>query len=435
MIPTGSLHRAVESARAAGATRADVFHRCSRTRFLIKEPGGRLLQGTRAEEGMAVRAWADGGDAETYGFAAGTPGSDAEAEELGRCAAAAVPSGRRAQRVPGNRPPGGDGESHPGAGGVPPPVFDPGVLRVTPAELCRLLDRFEEACGAVRRPGLLWALGVDLSLAVVESRLLRSSGEVLSRRASLVSVQARFPSAFGLGRLEIVTRRLSDLDPSLFSRMLAPYPVRADRLARAEVRPVGDGDATLTLAPSLAAVLVVAVARQAAARGRPLCWESPAKLVDDPLLDWGPGSVPWDADGLPLAPRLLAGPAESMPSAAGESAATPLLPVIRPSVRERPVVAPTNLILSGVPSGAVPEAERRIHLLEAVTGSGDPLIARGVFRGPEGDERPVLARLRGPLEGLFRRELRGSSLRAFFAAGAFASAPELTLPGVEIEID
>ena len=103
-------------------------------------------------------------------------------------------------------------------------------------------------------------------------------------------------------------------------------------------------------------------------------------------------------------------------------------------MRDRPVAAATNLVLSNVPAGDWPESGRRIDLLEAVGCSDGTLLARGVARGPNGDEQAVLARVRGPLERLFSDKLRAGSLRAFFAAGAFASAPELTLPGVKMEI-
>lgn len=431
MITTDVLRAAAAAARANGASGVDVFHRRSRTRFLGREPNGGWIQGTRVEEGMGVRAWTAGQDRSHCGFAGGTGESASAAVALGHQAAGAatggLPSGPsgEAPLVPGDDEP---MERPPVAS---PSVFDPAVLRLTPAELRRFLERCQAACGALRRPGLLWALGIEVNCAVIESRLVRCDGELLSRRSSLVSVQARFPTAFGLGRLEMVTRRLVDLEPSLLSRMLASYPAPAARLARAEVRLSSAGDTTLTLAPPLAATLIVALARRAAHRGRPFAWDSTATLDDNPLLDWGPGSIPWDADGRPITAQRLGGRVDASDQVQGRQV---VLPVLRTAVRQRPVAAATNVVLSGVPPGAGPGSRRRLHLLEAVGSSGGTILARGVARGPAGDEQAVLACLRGPLESLFSDRLRAGSWRAFFPVGMFASAPELMLPGVAMEM-
>ncbi|MFQ5720448.1 MAG: hypothetical protein ACE5IK_12950 [Acidobacteriota bacterium] len=436
MISTAALRSAVDAARTAGAAAADAYHRLSRTRFVVKEPDGRLTHGTRLQEGLAVRAWPDAGAEGACGFAAGSGESETVAVALGERAAAAA---RGLSPVDAPQP-GSTGEAVAGTVPSPPTVadFDAAVLRATPAEMTRLLGRFEAACGAVRRPGLLWALGVELHLAVIESRLVRADGELLTRRASLASAQVRFPSAFGLGRLEIVTRRLAALDSTLLARMLAPYPVAASVLPRVWVDPAGTTGSplTLALAPPATAAVAVVVARQAARRGAPLHWAAPATLTDEPLIDWGPGSVPWDAAGRPVASVRLAGPAGESPATGGAGApAGPgrlRLPMMRTSVRERPVGVPTNLVLADLPADGGGTGGRRLHLLEMIAARDEGWLARGVLQEENGDRSAVLVRLAGQVGDLFRGDLRAGSLRACFAAGAFVSAPELVLPAAAI---
>jgi hypothetical protein len=446
------LEKALEAASQAGAGRVEGFHRRSQTRLLSLGPERRPTEGTRTEEGVAIRAWPGEPEETAAGFAAATAGENAAA--LGRRAVDAARRGpgptdswreslyevtrhlpgpsRSASSPPENEPEQTETTSDPGdspAGReehADVSVFDPEVLRVNRPELKRRLEPFLAKAGVARRTGLPPTSRALLRLAVVESTLIRPDGETVSTRATLASASLRFPTAFGLTRVELVSRRLAGLDPAGLVPLLAAYPAPSDRLDRLEIAPAENGDIDLMLAAPLAAAIMERVARSAASRGTAAVWESPAVLSDEPLLPWGPGSSPRDGEGHPQIRRLLAGPEAEV-----AGAEPPAFSPVRFSFREPPRPAPTNLVLAGLPGGASPGQEC-VQLLEEAVRHGDTMIARGVWRRGGEDLRPVVVRLSLPPERLMGPGTRGGPVPGFVPVGAYCSVPELRLPGFRV---
>jgi hypothetical protein len=446
------LEEALEAARQAGAGGVEGFHRRSRTRLLSMGPERRPTEGTRTEEGVAIRAWPGAPEDSEAGFAAATAGEDS-----GTLARRAVEAARRGpgpadvwreslyevtRHLPDSARPvsstsedeavQADGPS--GSYGSPEtlqepadvPVFDPEILRVSGPELKRRLEPFLAKAGVARRTGLPPTSRALLRLAVVESTLIRPDGETISTRVTLASASLRFPTVFGLTRVELVSRRLKDLDPAGLVPLLAAYPAPSDRMERLEIEPAGDGEIDLVIAAPLAAAMMERLARETVSRGTATVWESPAALADDPLLPWGPGSSSLDGEGRPQVRRILAGPRKEI-SGAGR----PVFSPVRFSFREPPRPAPTNLILTGLPGGASPAGES-VQLLEEAVRQGETMIARGVWRRGGEDLRPVVVRLTLPPDRLIGAGTRGGPAPGFVPVGAYCSAPELLVPGFRI---
>jgi len=442
------LEEALEAARQAGAGGVEGFHRRSQTRLLSMGPEKRPTEGTRTEEGVAIRAWPGEPEDTPAGFAAATAGEDpvrlarraVDAAHHGSGPAAAWRESlyevTRRQTGPASSQ--GDQAaraatiSGPGASPADPeeqadvPVFDPEILRVSRPEMKRRLEPFLAKAGVARRTGLPPTSRALLRLAVVESTLIRPDGETVSTRVTLASASLRFPTAFGLTRVELVSRRLADLDPAGLVPLLAAYPAPSDRMERLEIEPAGDGDIDLVIAAPLAAAMMERLARGVVSRGAAAIWESPAVLADEPLLPWGPGSSPRDGEGRPQARRILAGPEKE---AAG--AERPVFSPVRFSFREPPRPAPTNLVLAGLPGGTSPGPES-VHLLEEAVRHGETMIARGVWRREGEDLRPVVVRLSLPPDRLMGPGTRGGPAPGFVPVGAYCSVPELLVPGFRI---
>jgi hypothetical protein len=305
-------------------------------------------------------------------------------------------------------------------------VFDPEILRVSRPELRRRLEPFLAKAGVARRIGLPSTSRALLRLAVVESTLVRPDGETVSARATLASASLRFPTAFGLTSVDLVSRRLAGLDPAGLVPLLAAFPAPAAAMERLEIEPAEGGGIDLIVAAPLAASMMERVARRAVSRGSATVWESPAVLADEPLLPWGPGSSARDGEGRTQRRCFLAGPD---PKLAG--AGTPVFPPVRFSFREPPRPAPTNLVLSGLPGGASPGKEC-VQLLEEAVRRDETMIARGVWRRAGEDLRPVVVRLSLPPERLMGPETRGGPAPGFIPVGAYCSVPELLVPGFRI---
>ncbi len=421
-----AVRRVLAAARRSGAGEAEVYHRRSRTRLLALAPAGVELSAERTEEGMALRVWPSGAGDGPCGFAAASAGEDPE--RLARLAVAAM-------AAPGMQPAGEEQRAASAAEGAEPateasvPVFDPDLLRLTLPEMRRLLAPFLEGCDLARRPGVPWSPRALLRVAVVDTLLVRRDGAARTSRATLAAMQIRFPSAFGLARLEGVSRRLSDLRPAPLVPLLAAYPVPAGPPAWLAVDPARQGEDDLLLAPPVVATLAASAARRAVAAGRPLAWGSTAVLADEPLLPWGPGTSPWDGEGDAPGRHLLgatAARASTSPAAVFSSQ--------RLSYREPPRQSPSNLTLSGLSSGARATARRRLHLLEVAVDGGMRVAARGVLRQEGADDRPVLVHLRCGLEDLLGEDARAGAVPGlFFPAGGYVAAPELLVPGVRLE--
>jgi hypothetical protein len=455
------LGQALEAARAAGAVRVEGFHRRSQTRQLELGPGPAFTEAERTEEGTALRVWLALDPEEEAGFAAATPGE--EPMRLGSDAVAAarrrpgrarsrgatrIRKGSRVAREGSPRRPGGgrdDGSragpgeassfaGSPGENGPLPkgpehpdvPIFDPEILRASRFEFRRRLDLLLARAQVARRPGLPPAARAVLRVAVVESMLVRPDGSTTKARATLASTSLRFPTAFGLGQLEIVSRRLADLDPAALVPLMAAYPSTTETLPWLELIAAEGGDIDVVLAPPVGAGLMARLARRVVAQGEPFVWESPAVLWDDPLQPWAPGSMPVDGEGNPHGRRLLAGPADKL-----AGAGTPIFSPVRFSFREPPRPAPANLILAGLPGGARPQGES-IQLLEEVAWDNGALIARGVRRHADENPAPVMVRLAVPAERIMTGAARGGASIGFLPATAYCSVPEIVLPGIRI---
>lgn len=420
MNPVLLLQEAAAAARAAGAARVDVFHRSSRTRLLVLE-AGRQEWIERSEEGVAVRAWARQGEA---ALAAETCGIDPR--ELGRRAALAAgltAPARRAARAPV------EGEHEPvvEAQGESPdlPIFDPEFLRASRKDLEHRLRELAAAAGVACRAGLPRTTRSVLRLATMDRHLLTVDGRRQSSRSTLVSFHLRFPSAYGLSSIEIVSRRLADLDTAPLVPWLAAHPTPAASLEYWRATPAEDGETALTLSPKVMASLMVSVAARAAATGKALTWPAPATLRDDPLIPWGPGATHLDGEGNATRIQTLAGPGGTTVEGAVPVALAPL----RMSFREPPRPLPTNLVLQGLPSGSSAAAASRLHLLDVVTRHGGWLVVRGTRRLDEGGDRPVLVEIPARVETFFSRRATAGPSQPFLVADAFISTPEVTVPG------
>ncbi|MFQ5669308.1 MAG: hypothetical protein ACE5HD_02170 [Acidobacteriota bacterium] len=419
MKPVADARRAVAAARAAGAGLADAFHRCSHTRFCLDGPGDRFTEGSRLEDGLAIRAWLGRDRDAAWGFAASTDG-----EPVAKLAERAVWAARGGCGSSGAMP--AEERPLPEAGRLPS-TFDGELLRASQGELRRRVRRFRKATAVARRQGLPAAISIALTASVIETTLVTTSGTVLCARSTLAAVQVRFPTAFGLCRLEYASCRLSDLEPAPLVALLAAYPAPAGGMARVAV---GDGPGSVTgdlvLAAPLVASLVGGVARRAAAAGAAVSWDSGAVLLDDPLRAWAPGTLPFDGEGQVPHRQVLAGP----PGRVEGTAPLRLTPVRR-SFKAPPAPALTNLILNGVPGGGPADRAHCLVLLEVAASHGSTVLARGVWQRRGRDDLPVLARLDQPLETWLDRQARaGSDPGRFFTGVAFATAPDLILKGV-----
>jgi hypothetical protein len=481
------LARAREAALAAGARQVDCFHRSSHSRILTLDAGhGEWAE--RREEGMAVRAWARDGEP---GMAAVTAGGDPVA--MGRRAAELSGARPLAARAGAQRPgeaqeeagaeemgnPGGDAPAGAGpAGDAAAPgseadarenqvgvammapaaldLFDPEFLRASRGDLEHRLAGLAAATGITRRSGLPATTQAVLRLATLDRHLLTTAGVWQSQRSTLASLRLRFASAFGLSTVEIASRRLESLETAPLVPWLAAHPGPAGRMARFRVVPHEQGDTVLTLAPPVMAALLTSVAARVAATGRPMVWNAPAVLRDDPFIPWGPGTTPLDGEGqatrrvilaagdaaLPAAQdRLPPGtPATPSQSPAAESAGSPqtagrgepapvTLNSLRLSYREPPRPLPTNLILEGLPAGGAAAAGARFHLLDVVARHGAWLLVRAVDRGREGPDQPVLMEIPARLESFFHAGATAGPAQPFLVGDAFVSSPAVTVPG------
>jgi len=444
-----AVQRAAAAARAAGALAAEAFERAAMTRIVLLGPVGRILEAMRLEEGICVRAWVDAGRSAKFGFAS-SAGID-RAEEIGKAAAAQAwsagghlaaespePTSRRGRGRRGkDLVPMPEIEPAVDSGGATPPEattapdgdtrFDPEVVRLPISEARSRLRRLAEVSGVAQRPGVSPAARAELRLAAIEQTLLRRDGSTASDRLTVVSLHLRFPTVFGLASVAIASRRLKDLDAAPLVPMLAAYPGREAPVARLRVRPGTSGEFDLWVAGPVAAVAALLIAERAIQRGRPVPLDGEARLLDDPLVPWGPGSQSADADGHPTSSRLLAGPATDC-----EAAPAPFWLVTRSSARRPPAPGPTNLVVEGLKSGGRVASAQSLHLLEAVLPAQGGLLTRGVLRREGEDDRPVLALIEEPIEALFGAESRATTPPAFYAAGAFVRTPALLRPGVQV---
>lgn len=418
MNPALLLQEAAAAARAAGATRGDVFHRSSRTHLLVLE-AGRQEWSERSEEGVAVRAWANQGEA---ALVAATGGIDPR--ELGRRAAQAAGITTPARRA-GAAPVEGEPVAPAAGASADLPICDPEFLRASRRDLEHRLRELAAAAGVACRAGLPRTARAVLRLATMDRHLLAVDGRRQPSRSTLVSFHLRFPSAFGLSSIEIVSRRLADLDTAPLVPWLAAHPTPGSSLGYWRAMPAEDGDTALTLAPKVMASLMVIVAARAAATGKALTWPAPAVLRDDPLIPWGPGSTPVDGEGNATRAQTLAGP-----ECAGEECAVPVaLAPLRMSFREPPRPLPTNLVLQGLPAGSGAAAAARLHLLDVVTRQGGRLLVRGTRRRNEGGDQPVLVEIPARIETYFSAGATAGPAQPFLVADAFISAPAVTIPG------
>ena len=418
MNPVLVLQEAVDAARAAGATRVDAFHRSSRTHLLVLE-AGRQEWIERSEEGVAVRAWAHEGEA---ALAAATGGTDPR--ELGRRAAQAAGITSPARRtfeaaVEGEPMAPAEVEL------ADLPTWDPEFLRASRRDLEHRLRELAAVAGVACRAGLPQATRAVLRLATMDRHLLAVDGRRPPSRSTLVSFHLRFPSAFGLSSIEIVSRRLAHLETAPLVPWLAAHPTPASSLEYWRAMPAEDGDTSLTLAPKVMAALLVSVAARAAATGKALTWPAPAILRDDPLIPWGPGSTLLDGEGSATRAQTLAGPECS----AEEGAAPVALAPLRMSFREPPRPLPTNLVLQGLPSGSSAAAVARLHLLDVVTRQGGQLVVRGTRRRDEGGDSAVLVEIPVRVEAYFSARATAGPAQPFLVADAFVSTPAVTIPG------
>lgn len=439
MNPEQVVRRGRQAALKAGAAGADAFHRSSRTRILVLEAGG-VTWSERSEEGLAVQAWAGAGPA---ALAAASTGADPEV--LGQQAARAAgvsgrggapPAGTIADpMVPGSAAPPADAEE--GTAEKPetvaaPAVFDPEVLRASRRELEQRLRDLAGATGIARRAGLPQATQAILRLAILDRHLLSAAGQWHSMRSTLTSFRLRFPSAFGLSAVEMVSRRLGDMETTHLIPWLAAHPTPVRQFQRWRAVPAEDGEATLTLAPPVMAVLLTSVAARAAATGHSVAWGSGATLRDDPLLPWGPASAPVDGDGATSRVMALAGPAaaELQDGVGEQQQESPLaLAPVRLSYREPPRALPTNLILEGLPSGSATAAGANLHLLDVVTHHGRWCLVRAALRRREGGDLPVLLEIPSRLETFLSAAAVGGPAHPFLVSDAFVSTPAVTIPG------
>ena len=444
-----AVQRAAAAARAAGALAAEAFERAAMTRIVLLGPVGRVLEAMRLEEGICVRAWVDAGRSAKFGFAS-SAGID-RAEEVGKAAAAQAWSAGGHAAVEPPEPKSRRGRARKGKELVPLPEpdpepvasvaaaaaataapgdetrFDPEVVRLPISEARSRLRRLAEVSGVAQRPGVSPAARAELRLAAIEQTLLRRDGSSAADRLTVVSLHLRFPTVFGLASVAIASRRLADLDAAPLVPMLAAYPGREAPVARLRIRPGAAGEFDLWVAGPVAAVAALLIAERAIQRGRPVPLDGEVRLLDDPLVPWGPGSQSADADGQPVSARLLAGPAAEC-----EAAPAPSWLVTRSSARRPPTAGPTNLVVEGLRSGGRVASTRRLHLLEAVLPAQGGLLVRGVLRRDGEDDRPVLALIEEPIEALFGAESRAATPPAFYAAGAFVRTPALLRPGVQV---
>ncbi len=418
MNPVLLLEEAASAARAAGASRVDVFHRSSRTHLLVLE-GGRQEWIERSEEGMAVRAWPLKGEA---ALAAETCGMDPR--ELGHRAARAAGIAVSA-RQSGEAPAGGEPVTPVEEASADLPVCDPEFLRASRRDLEHRLRELAGVAGVACRAGLPQTTRAVLRLATMDRHLLTVDGRRQLARSTLVSFHLRFPSAYGLSSLEIVSRRLADLNTAPLVPWLAAHPTPAPSLEYWRAVPAENGDTSLTLAPKVMASLLVSVAARAAATGKALTWPAPAILRDDPLIPWGPGTTRLDGEGTATHVQTLAGPEGSAEGGASPVSLAPL----RMSFREPPRPLPTNLVLEGLPPGSSEAAAARLNLLDVVTRQGGRLLVRGIRRRDKGGDLPILVEIPARLEAYFSSRATGGPAQPFLVADAFISTPLVTIPG------
>ncbi len=444
MNPEVLLRQARQAALEAGARAADAFHRRSHSRVLTLELQG--IQWTdRTEEGIAVRAWSADASAS---LAAAAAGCDAQA--LGRAAAdGLVRGGGEAPAMPPADRPVSPPQAAAAVEGAPvaedsgdrpepddpsPAILDPEVLRSSRRDLEQRLRELAGVTGIARRAGLPQATQAVLRLATLERHLLTREGDWRPQRATLTSLRLRFPSAFGLSSVELVSRRLADLDTGALVPWLAAHPSPAERFQRWRAVPQAGGEAVLTLAPPVMAVLLAGVAFRAAALGRPLDWSSPAVLMDDPHRPWGPGSCGRDGDGRLTRPLRLAGPAAGENEQDRTSSGAPLaLPAVRLSYREAPQPLPTNLVLERMPRGTSASHETGLHLLQVISHHGRWLLVRGALSRAEGGALPVLVEIPPRLEEFLGEQATAGSAAPFLLADAFVSTPAVTMPGWRLQ--
>jgi predicted Zn-dependent protease len=422
------LRDILERARAAGARQAELYHKRSRGREVLRDgslapgaPRGAAATGFE-EQGLALRVRDEAG---RYGHA-WCSGSCDDADAL---VAAALFSARAAAADPAAVPLAPAG-SVPEAAGMR--LADPEALALPEA---RLQERLTEAEQTVAAKGA-GAVDVDrllLGEVATEVTVVNSEGVAMTCRRTLATLAvALAPLAEGARAVieERVAVRLADLD----ARAAATDAIHRALPPRPPAEAAGDARPVVLLEPRAAATLVAALAPLAlrSAFDAPpgvTGARSALDLADDPTVPGAPGSAPFDGCGAASRRIVLIEGGRT-----GGAPADPAGCVVRASYRDRPlpglralVVAPGRRTMEE-PQGALTLS---IAALDIAPGARRLTVRRGNWRrGAEAIAAADGLVWEGKVETLVRAIGATGDDPALFHPGLPVTTPSLRLYGL-----